>query len=370
MKFWQTVFLILPGLILVAAAACNPLGGQPSVTTQPVKVTRGDLDVTVSGSGSVEVADEAKLSFGAAGKIARITVEQGDKVQAGDLLASLDTDALELALTQARLALAQANLARAQAISARDQAQYDLNYLKNITRATSDRIKVQESQLAAAEVQIKTTEAQIESSEQGVAHAQKQLDEAVITAPLSGVVAEVFPDEGDTVAATTTVIHLVDPATMEVKVEVDEIDVPKVGPGGRAVVTLDALPDREFEGEVARIAVLPTLEGGVVSYQATISFDVAESDGVRIGMSATADIVVQSQTGVLLLPNRAIGTDSQGKPVVKVPVSGANGASADRSIVTGITNGIETEVVSGLEEGDTVLIERQVESASPSLFGG
>ncbi len=386
MTGWRCVIILLLGFVLVGSVACNPFGGQDEeVTTQLVEVVRGDLAVTVSGSGRIEVAEEAKLSFGSSGKIEQIHVDRGDKVSRGEVLAELDTGTLELALTQAQLAWAQALVTRDQALVARDQAlvtrdqalvtrdqaEYDLNRLKDIIRASGDRIKIAESYLAAtesqivaaesqivaAELQIEAAELQIETSAQAVAQAQKQLNEATITAPFDGVVASVDADEGDSISTVVTIIHLIDLTTVEVKVEVDEIDIPDVRPGQRAVIDVDALPAQEFEGEVISIAPLPVLEAGVVSYEVVIGLNVSEDDGVRIGMSVTADIVVQGKADILLLPSRAVTQDSEGNFAVKVM---DNEQVKEKPVVIGISDGFQTEIVDGLDEGEVAVIERRV----------
>ena len=112
MKSWRIITVLLLSLVLASATACNPLGGgDEKVTEGLVEVVRGDLIVTVSGSGNIEVSNEMELTFGVAGKVDEIHVQEGDEVSEGDVLAQLDTSSLEQALAQAKLALAQAKLA-------------------------------------------------------------------------------------------------------------------------------------------------------------------------------------------------------------------------------------------------------------------
>jgi multidrug efflux pump subunit AcrA (membrane-fusion protein) len=142
---------------------------------------------------------------------------------------------------------------------------------------------------------------------------------------------------------------------MELTAEVDEIDIALVKPGQEAIIEVDALPALQLDAEVISISVLPEVEEGVVLYEVMIGFDVPEGYELKVGMSATADIIIQGGSGVLLVPNRAIEYDSQGNPIVRVMV---NEESEERSVVVGISDGYYTEIVDGLSEGEIVVIER------------
>ena len=154
---------------------------------------------------------------------------------------------------------------------------------------------------------------------------------------------------------------------MELQISVDEIDIPSVKLNQRAIINVDALPDFEFEGEVTSIGLLPTVEAGLTSYDVTIGLSVPENVELKVGMSATADIVITKRNDVLLVPSRAIKEDGQGNPVVKVMI---DDQIQEKAVVTGISDDIQTEIVSGLKEGDRVVIEIQAttEEGRPGLF--
>ena len=118
---------------------------------------------------------------------------------------------------------------------------------------------------------------------------------------------------------------------------------------------------------------MPTIEAGLVIYDVTINFDVAEDSELRVGMSATVDIITDERNNVLLVPNRAITQGSQGNPIVKVMVNEEIKEIEERPVVIGISDGFETEIVSGLDEGETVVIELRTETSSSGpggfLFG-
>jgi multidrug efflux pump subunit AcrA (membrane-fusion protein) len=112
------------------------------------------------------------------------------------------------------------------------------------------------------------------------------------------------------------------------------------------------LPDVQFVGEVTYIHPLSIETFGVVVYQVTIDIEVLEGYELMDGMSASADIIIDERKGVLLVPSRAIGQDSQGNPMVQIVV---DEQIEDRSLVVGITDGAKTEVVEGLMQGQIVM---------------
>lgn len=380
MKHWKITAIILLCLALAGSVACIPFrggAGEEADTSQLVEVVRGDLSVIVSGSGNIAVSDEANLTFGSSGKVDEIYVEEGDEVSYGEVLAELDTSALELALTEAELAVKQAELAIKQAETGKVQAEADwkqADYNRRVLQrslAESRLRKIAETELEAATLRLEVADLQLEAAnsqlvaaEEAVDEAQKQLDEATLSAPFRGVVTSVDVIEGEAVSATTTIVHLIDLATMELTVALDEIDIPSVKPGQRTIIELDALPALNLEGRVSSIGPLPTVESGVVLYEVEIGFDVPWNSGLRFGMSATADIIISERTDVLLVPDRATHQDSQGNPIVYVMV---DEQIEERSVVIGMSDGYQTEIVSGLEEGEIVvgtMAEKQEESRS------
>ncbi len=366
MRSWRIVTALLLCLVLVGLTACNFLGSsdQEEVSQQLVEVVRGDVTISINGSGTIEVVNEADLSFSINGKIDEIYVKENDGVSESEVLARLDTAALELAVTQARATLVQAQATLEQAKATLEQAFYDLDILER-RHVSYEQQRILKLQINAVELQIKAAVTQVDAAEQTLEEALKQIDEAIIIAPFDGVVASVDADEGDTVSTVTTIFHLVDPSSMELNAEVDEIDIPDVKPRQRAIIEVDALPELQLEGWVTSIGLLPRVESGLVLYEVKIGFDVPKGAGLKIGMSATADIIIRQRSNVLLVPNRAITQDSQSNSVVKVMVGEQ---TEERPVVIGISDGLQTEIVSGLNEGETVVIETRAKTTTPGFF--
>jgi len=238
-------------------------------------------------------------------------------------------------------------------------------------------------QLAAAEAKLKQAQVgddpkevaimrkQVAFAQQSLDLAETQVERAVIKAPFAGTINDVFIHKGDTVSPATAVFRLVDLDNLELKVNIDEVDIARVKVGQEAIISVDGLPDETFTGKVSEISSLSITQSGLIMYPVTFDMVIAADSGLKAGMSATADITLSKATNVLLLPNRAIKKNAAGKPVVSVRV---NGEVVSQEITTGISDGIQTEVISGLKEGDAVIIQLQSATSQSIpgeiIFGG
>jgi len=399
-KSWKIVVVLLLCLALTGAVACMPFrggGDEEESTMQLFEVVRGDLIISVSGSGSIGVANEAKLAFDGGGKVDKIYVDEGDEVSQGELLAELvplDTEALELALLRAEIVLQRAeyNLDKVEnpyteediedaedaVDDAEDQLEKAEDWLADAFKYGSSQearqlqmeVFAAETNLEAAkdrlyemlyerdEDEIEILEMEVDAAEQAVEEAVSKLEIETITAPFYGVVTSVDVEEGDIIPnsgmSQVTIVRLIDPTSMELGVDLDEIDIPDVKLNQRAIIEVDALPDVQLEGKVISISPLPTVEAGVVLYNVKIGFDVPGGSGLKVGMSATADIIINERGSVLLVPDRAIKQDREGNPIVWVMVDEQIEA---RPVVIGISDGFQTEIIDGLSEGETVVLE-------------
>jgi HlyD family secretion protein len=391
-KLWQIITASLLCLALVGAVACpSPDGGAAEVSL--VEVVRGDLTVIVSGSGNITVSRDASLAFGTGGKVEAVYVKAGDQVSQGEVLARLDTGVLELALAQAQLALSTAeyNLDKTQQIYTRadinaaktavSNASTYLQYAKMmlIEANSVEQVEFWENEVYQAEVNLAAAEQrrdemlaggesaevtlrrlEVAAARKAMEQAQKDLDEATITAPFEGIVGAIYVDEGDIIPpptmAATVAIYFITPTSLELKAEVDEIDIPDVEVGQSAVIEVDAIADDLLEGTVTSISPVPVIQAGLVLYEVTISLTIPADAGVMVGMSATADIMIDKSEDTLLVPERAVGHDEQGNTVVRVSV---DGQLEVRPVVIGISDGLQTEVLEGLEDGDMVAVEKR-----------
>jgi HlyD family secretion protein len=214
--------------------------------------------------------------------------------------------------------------------------------------------------VAVAQAAVDTAGAQLEQ-------ARANLAGAVLTAPYSGAVAAVGAAVGEQVGSGVAVVTLVDTRQVRVDVVVDETDVAKVQPGQTVNLTFEALQGQRVPGTVAVVAPTGTVTQGVVNYSVQIQVDPAQAQGVRPGMTATAQVVTQSKDNVVSVPNRALRTQGRTRTV---EVLEADGKTSTRQVQTGLANDQMTEVLGGLQPGDRVVIPATTTAAANARVPG
>ncbi|MBL7208823.1 MAG: efflux RND transporter periplasmic adaptor subunit [Dehalococcoidia bacterium] len=199
----------------------------------------------------------------------------------------------------------------------------------------------------------------LQKADLALENAKDDLMNTEILAPFDGTVVDVGVKEKDQLSsfdyASKTAVHLVDTRTVKMEGVVDEIDIYQVEVGQEVIVVVDAMPDEEVSGEVAFISPFGTEEAGVVEFAVTIELDPTEIE-LKGGLTATADIVVQKSEDVLLIPYQAVKESPEGW-WVEVVVDDATGETEQRQVVLGTYNEYFYEVVSGLDEGEKVIVE-------------
>jgi HlyD family secretion protein len=241
--------------------------------------------------------------------------------------------------------------------------------------ATAAQIASAEAQLAQAqatltdlldgpsETDIRTAEAELELARIALADAQEQLDKATVIAPFAGVITAVNFSEGE--LANGIVVELVDNNALEIILSVDEVDVGSFAVGQPAIVTLETWPNETIDSEI--LAIAPSANSG--GSNALVSYDVhvglGETDlPVLIGMTANAKLITSANEDVLLVPNRAIRADRQANKYF-VTVLKVDDSTEEVEVVTGLRDGENTQIISGIDEG-TVLV---VGAGPTSTFG-
>jgi len=216
------------------------------------------------------------------------------------------------------------------------------------------------------ELQMDGAKAALDIAKLELAKARVELGKATITASFDGIVTDIYINEGQQLSSMTyanPAICLLDPSEIKMNGVIDEMDISKLKLGQEADIILDALPDKEVKGRVTFISQAGTVQAGVVSYKTIITLE-NPGEQLRDGMSATAEIIIDRHENVLLIPNRAI-QGSWDSPWVEVL---ADEQVEQRPVELGLSDGIKTEVLSGLEEGESVIFP---ESQLPfRIFGG
>jgi RND family efflux transporter MFP subunit len=357
------VCLAIVGIVL-AVAFTRGHGSQPPPAT--VSVTRGDVVQTVLVDGNLRIPDKSYLSFGITGTVEEILVSQGDDVTEGDILARLDAPSLQSAVDVAQY---QVDIAEEQVASAR--AQYEIAQDNVDTGVPGQSAYVLEQRVDIAKASWETAKYNLRIAKVNLDSAKLNLDKAAIIAPFDGVVAAITIIEGQelsTSSLASPAITVVSTSGIEMQGSIDELNVASVNVDQSANITLDALPDAELTGRVAFISPMGTVVAGIVSYATTITVENPQPD-LRDGMSATAEVVVARRDNVLLIPNTVIQGSAQ-NPYVEILV---NGQQEMQQITLGLSNGINTEVLSGLEEGEKVVVPSSTssqQSGGGGFFGG
>ncbi len=223
----------------------------------------------------------------------------------------------------------------AQAESQVAQARSQLEQLRNTPSAEA---------IAIAESQVELARAALEQAE-------LRLADAILRAPVAGTVALVGAQVGEVVSATAPMIVLADVNQYMIEANVDEVDVGQVQVGQSANITLDAFPDRVLQGQVTEVDPLGTVTQGVVSYHTEIQLP--ETDlPLRPSMTAIVDIIIADKADVLVVPSRAIKREGDSYYVEML----VNGTAERRSVVTGLSSETMTEILSGLQEGEEVIV--------------
>ena len=193
--------------------------------------------------------------------------------------------------------------------------------------------------------------------------AKTRLDYGIIKAPFDGIITHVDVDLGSTVPVGKVLLGVADASELRVKVNIDETDISKIKVGQLVNIRLDAYPDANITGKVTEVASMATTVQGVVNYVVTVSINPSNVP-LKIGMTADANIVVAKKDNVLLVPNQAVRAASNRRYVM---IQTAPQQTKEIEVNLGMANDQETEVVSGLDEGQTVLIPlaQQLQTGGP-----
>ena len=208
----------------------------------------------------------------------------------------------------------------------------------------------------ATELDLQIAALGVQQAQIGVEQAQLALDRTILRAPFSGVVADINLTVGEPppASAQSLPVTLVDLSEYHIDVAVDETDVVDLQTGQQVEVRLDGVPDAVIRGDVTRIAPAPVIAGQLVTYPVRITLDAA-GQPVRLGMSATATIIVDALQDVLVVPNRFIRIDRATQQAF-VTIERAPGEYEEIPVTLGLRNETESQVVSGIAAGDQLVL--------------
>ena len=414
---WIIIGSVILLVVLVVMSKTGVFGKKEGTKVTAEKAVKRTIIEVVNASGKVYPEVEVKVSPDISGEITELTVQEGDTVKKGQLLARIYADIYSIQRDQASFGVDQSKAQVANSKAGLDALQAQLDQAQknyDMQKKLFDDKVISKSEFNVAEANFKTAKANynagvqnikgvsasVQSAEASLNRANKDLGKTTIIAPMDGVVSLLNVKKGERVAGNsfnvgTEILRIANMDKIEVRVDVGENDIPKVKLGDSALVTIDAYSDRKFKGLVTQIAssnngassqsALAATTNDVTQYKVYVrllpeSYKDLLGKGIfpfRPGMSATADIQTKTQINVLSVPINAVTTRDKNDIVVNkddkeatdinapapslddldvvVFVLGADGKVKKVSVKTGIQDINYIEITEGLKEGDEVV---------------
>ncbi|WP_118845347.1 efflux RND transporter periplasmic adaptor subunit [Haemophilus haemolyticus] len=373
-------FFILLGLLLAAGAAYYFLSSNSKQETTYLteSVTRGNVEKTVVASGSVESVNEVDVGAQASGKITKLYVKLGQEIKKGEMIADIDSTTQINTLNTKKAALVSYQAQLRAKKTAYDVALSSYNRLSKLytQKATSlDNVNTAKSTLDNAKAEVEAVEANIKQAEIEVNTAETNVGYTKITAPMDGTVISVPVSEGQTVNAnqtTPTIVTIADLSKMKIKPEISEGDITKVKAGQKVSFTILSDSQTLYHSVIDSVdpANTTTTDSSSTSsstsssnsnsttsaiyYYANVLIDNPDRT-LRIGMTTENNIKIANAKDVLLVSNMAI-QKRDGKSFVNV-LNDKN-QPEQREVETGVQNDFHTEIKSGLNEGEKVIVSQ------------
>lgn len=358
----KTIWIIV-GIIAVIAIAVKLLSGgkkEEKVSFDTTKVVKQNIQTTITATGTIEPVTSVTVGTQVSGIVAKLFVDYNSVVKKGQVIAELDKTNLISELNTAR-----ANLSSAESSVTYEQANY------NRYKTLYDKGLVSADEYESALLSFKKAKEQVNTARESVRKAQTNLGYATITSPIDGVVLSKAVEEGQTVAASFNTPELFtiakDLTDMRVIADIDEADIGGVKEGQRVTFTVDAFPDDSFMGQVTQVRQQATTESNVVTYEVVIS---APNNDLKLkpGLTANVTIFTMEKNDVLavpskalrFMPNDALLNEGQSIEDVEAPTKVwtlEGNVFKAHAVETGTTNGMLTEILSGISEGTEVLTD-------------
>ena len=379
-------------LLFVGGVFAFTRGGTKIDPSKLAKVEKGDLAKSVVATGKVTPITKVEVKSKASGIVKKLFVEYGDKVKKGQLLAQLDKDEIQAQVDQSRAALqaAEANLASSEADYERAKVdaegpdvpllrrQYDrsvemakdgvvsasaLDDADRNYKMALNKQNVAKAQVTVLKAKIAQSQAEMARDKANLAQLEEQLSYTDIVSPIDGIVLSRDVEMGDAVSSilvlgssATLVMTLGDTSEVYVKGKVDESDIGKVYLGQPARIKVEAFKDKTFYGKVTKISPMGMEKDNVTTFEVRVSINNPGGE-LKAEMTANAEIILEEHKNVLQIPEGSILYDKDKKASVEVPDPRAKDGKNKIAVNIGISNGAKTEVLSGLKEGDQVVLQ-------------
>ena len=352
-------------LVIVAVATIATLavwllsgGKKEEKMFDTAAVAPANIMNSITATGTIEPVTSVTVGTQVSGIVSKLFVDYNSVVKKGQVIAELDKTNL----------MSQLNTAKTQLATAQSQLNYQTANYKRY-KTLFEKGLVAADDFDNAKLSYTQAKEQVVSAKEEVQRAQTNLGYATITSPIDGVVLSKSVEEGQTVAASFSTPELFtiaqDLTNMQVVADVDEADIGDVKEGERVTFTVDAYPDDTFEGEVKQVRQEATTTNNVVTYEVVISAPNADLK-LKPGLTANVTIYTAERKGVLSVPSKALRFTPQKETVGKMKIVDAANAKnkvwtiEGNSIVAhkvniGMTDGTNTQIVSGIAEGTKVI---------------
>lgn len=317
---------------------------------------KGTLTTSISGSGNVIVDQSSNIDPTISGTVENLAVNVGDKVTKGQLLFTIDNNDLSVSVARSQSSYQQSLSSLESAKASKKQASLDLD---NNTNGAEGKA-VLKKKLEAAKASVTSAEQSVTSAKADLANQQLNAGKRRVISPIDGTVNAVNIKNGDDLSklasgsSRTVPIIIGDLGTMKAQVQVNEVDIPNVTIGQKAMMTFSAIDGLTVSGKVEKIDSLGTLSSGVVTYNVTIDFDTLDQR-IKPEMSVSANIITSVKKDALIVPNSAVKTQN-GTSYVEILNSGAT-TPTQKNVTIGASNNTETEITNGLNVGDNVVTQ-------------
>lgn len=393
-KLW--IILGCVGAVLVIGAVfalVHLVKGDPIDPNKIAKVTRGDVARSVVATGQIQPITEVEVKSKASGIVEKLYVDINDRVHKGQELAQLDQQEIQAQVDaqRAQLASAEANVTTYEANIEQDKvnaaapdlpmykATLDRNMQLNkegiVSRQTLDdanrdylaaltRRNSAQAQIGVDTAKLKQARAQVMQNQASLKQLEEQLGYTTIVAPMDGVILSRDVEIGDAVSSilvlgSTATLIMTEGDTSEVYVQgkVDEADIAHVYMGQPARIKVESFRDRTFNGKVTKIAPMGVEKDNVTTFEVRVSINNPGGE-LKANMTANAEILLDEHKGVLTIPENAVLYDNQKNASVQIPDKHQKEGFRKVPVSVGLSNGSVTEVVSGLKEGDQVVLQQ------------
>ena len=367
----KTWIIVIAVVAIVIGAVYYFMGGkkQSAVSFETSKVERTSIKNSITATGTIEPVTSVTVGTQVSGIVSKLYVDYNSVVKKGQVIAELDKTNLT-----SELKTAQANLSSAQSTLNYEQSNY------NRYQTLFNKGLVSADEYETAKLSYLKAKEQVNTSRESVQKAQTNLGYATITSPIDGVVLSKSVEEGQTVAASFNTPELFtiaqDLTDMRVIADIDEADIGGVKEGQRVSFTVDAFPDDHFEGQVTQVRQQATTESNVVTYEVVIS---APNNDLKLkpGLTANVTIFTMEKNNVLAVPAKALRfTPNEALLTKQQKVEDCEGdfkvwtkdgeTFKAHKVEIGTTNGLLTEIVSGVSEGTDVLVDFTIDGGEES----